>query len=70
MNFYSVAEDGRINNWVLMQNDLAVTTIITLFLAKDEVFGPDGTKLKTKGRFYVLILIFATADVEQVVHRV
>jgi dynein intermediate chain 1 len=49
MNFYSVAEDGKINNWVLMQNDLAVTTIITLYLAKDEVFGPDGTKLKVKG---------------------
>ncbi|XP_044263378.1 dynein intermediate chain 2, ciliary [Tribolium madens] len=49
MNFYSVSEDGKINNWVLMQNDLAVTTIITLFLAKDEVFGPDGTKLKVKG---------------------
>lgn len=49
MNFFSVGEDGRINNWVLMQNDLAVTTIITLILEKDEVFGPDGTKLKVKG---------------------
>ncbi|XP_074036746.1 dynein intermediate chain 2, ciliary isoform X2 [Leptinotarsa decemlineata] len=41
--------DGKINNWVLMQNDLAVTTIITLYLAKDAVPGPDGTLLKVKG---------------------
>ncbi|XP_060526762.1 dynein intermediate chain 2, ciliary isoform X2 [Cylas formicarius] len=49
LNFFSVAADGRINNWVLMQNELAVTTIITLYLIKDEVPGPDGTRLKVKG---------------------
>ncbi|CAH1116670.1 unnamed protein product [Phaedon cochleariae] len=49
LNFFSVAADGRINNWVLMQNNLAVTTIITLFMAKDAVSGPDGTLLKVKG---------------------
>lgn len=49
MNFFSVAADGKINNWVLMQNELAVTTIIVLYLLKDEVSGPDGTKLKVKG---------------------
>ncbi|KAG5883705.1 hypothetical protein JTB14_007424 [Gonioctena quinquepunctata] len=49
LNFFSVAADGKVNNWVLMQNDLAVTTIITLYLDKDTVPGPDGTLLKVKG---------------------
>ncbi|KAJ8933169.1 hypothetical protein NQ314_014176, partial [Rhamnusium bicolor] len=49
LNFFSVAADGKINNWVLMQNDLAVTTIITLFLAGDASPGPDGTLLRVKG---------------------
>ncbi|CAH1995874.1 unnamed protein product [Acanthoscelides obtectus] len=46
LNFFSVAADGKINNWVLMQNELAVTTIITLFLDKDPASGPDGTLLR------------------------
>lgn len=49
MNFFSVAADGKINNWVVMQNELSVTTIITLFLAKEPVLGPDGIHLKMKG---------------------
>lgn len=49
MNFFSVAADGKINNWVLMQSELAVTTIIILLLAKEPVPGPDGTLLKMKG---------------------
>lgn len=49
LNFFSVAADGNINNWVLMQNELAVTTILTLYLTKDPVPGPDGTHLKVKG---------------------
>lgn len=49
MNFFSVAADGKINNWVVMQNELAVTTIITLFLLKEPVLGPDGIHLKMKG---------------------
>lgn len=50
MNFFSVAADGKINNWVVMQNELAVTTIITLFLVKEPVLGPDGIHLKMKGK--------------------
>ncbi|KAJ8925798.1 hypothetical protein NQ315_009648 [Exocentrus adspersus] len=49
LNFFSVAADGKINNWVLMQNDLAVTTITTLFLVKEPVPGPDGTVLRAIG---------------------
>lgn len=49
LNFFSVGTDGLINNWVLMQNELSVTTILTLFLKKDPVPGPDGTNLKVKG---------------------
>lgn len=48
LNFYSVSTDGNINNWVLMQNELSVTTILTLFFAKESVPGPDGTHLKPK----------------------
>lgn len=49
MNFYSVGADGKINNWVLMQNELSVTTITTLYLDMDPVPGPDGTFVKIKG---------------------
>ncbi|XP_057656296.1 dynein intermediate chain 2, ciliary [Diorhabda carinulata] len=48
LNFFSVAADGKINNWVLMQNELSVTTITTLFLDQAPVPGPDGTMLKVK----------------------
>lgn len=48
INFYSVSADGRVFNWVLMQNKLAITTIITLYLDKS-VGGPDGTNIRLKG---------------------
>lgn len=48
LNFYSVSTDGKVNNWVLMQNDLSVTTIITLYLERDLVPGPDGTMVKLR----------------------
>lgn len=50
MNFFSVAGDGKINNWVLMQNELSLTTIINLFLERDSVPGPDGTLVKMKSK--------------------
>lgn len=49
INFYSVSADGRIFNWVLMQNKLAITTIITLYLDNRHVGGPDGTHIRLKG---------------------
>ncbi|XP_066144066.1 dynein intermediate chain 2, ciliary [Euwallacea fornicatus] len=49
LNFYSVATDGLINNWVLMQNEMVVTTILTLYLDNEPVPGPDGTHLRMKG---------------------
>ncbi|XP_065368147.1 dynein intermediate chain 2, ciliary [Calliphora vicina] len=48
INFYSVSSGGRALNWVLMQNKLMVTTIITLFLEYGLVAGPDGTELRLK----------------------
>ncbi|XP_030376775.1 dynein intermediate chain 1, axonemal [Scaptodrosophila lebanonensis] len=48
INFYSVSSDGRVFNWILMQNKLWVTTIITLYLENGLVDGPDGTKLTLK----------------------
>lgn len=57
MNFYSVSCDGKVNHWVLMQNEFAVTTIINLYLDTPQVRGPDGTLVKKKGliTFYLLI---------------
>lgn len=49
INFYSISADGRVFNWVLMQNKLAITTIITLFMDKEYVGGPEGTNIKLKG---------------------
>ncbi|XP_022903959.1 dynein intermediate chain 2, ciliary [Onthophagus taurus] len=48
LNFYSVAGDGKVNNWILMLNTLSVTTITTMYMEKDPVPGPDGTFLKIK----------------------
>lgn len=58
INFYSVSGDGRVFNWVMMQNKLALTTIMTLYLSQgDEALtsgstelkaGPDGTDMKLK----------------------
>lgn len=49
INFYSISSDGRVFNWVLMQSKLTITTIITLFLDREFVGGPDGTDIKLKG---------------------
>lgn len=53
INFYSVSIDGRVFNWILMQNDLQVTTLITLFLTEElgppTTEGPDGTLVKLRG---------------------
>lgn len=48
INFYSLSADGRVFNWVLMQNKLTLTTIITLYLDVPPVSGPDGTLMKLK----------------------
>ncbi|XP_015597022.1 dynein intermediate chain 2, ciliary [Cephus cinctus] len=47
--FYSVSIDGKINHWVLNQNDLGVTTVMTLYLDRDPIPGPDGTMITLKG---------------------
>lgn len=49
INFYSVSGDGRVFNWVLMQNKLALTTIMTLYLEQELRGGPDGSDTKLKG---------------------
>lgn len=58
INFYSVSGDGRVFNWVMMQNKLALTTIMTLYLDQAEAqlvggitdlkCGPDGSDMKLK----------------------
>lgn len=46
--FYSISIDGKINYWVLLQNDLGFTTIMTLFLDSSPITGPDGTIVTLK----------------------
>ncbi|EDV35959.1 uncharacterized protein Dana_GF12212 [Drosophila ananassae] len=48
VNFFSVSSDGRVFNWILMQNKLWVTSIITLYRDNGIVDGPDGTKVSLK----------------------
>ncbi|XP_043249584.1 dynein intermediate chain 2, ciliary [Colletes gigas] len=47
--FYSVSIDGKINYWILNQNDLGLTTVMTLFLDRPPIAGPDGTMITLKG---------------------
>ncbi|XP_076753588.1 dynein intermediate chain 2, ciliary [Xylocopa sonorina] len=49
LSFYSVSIDGKINYWVLNQNDLGLTTVMTLFLDRPPIPGPDGTIITLKG---------------------
>ncbi|XP_037941712.1 dynein intermediate chain 2, ciliary [Teleopsis dalmanni] len=46
INFYSLSSDGRVFNWILMHNKLALTTIITLNLENGNMEGPDGTAVR------------------------
>ncbi|XP_076382491.1 dynein intermediate chain 2, ciliary [Megalopta genalis] len=47
--FYSVSIDGKINYWILNQNDLGLTTVMTLFLDRPPIPGPDGTMITLIG---------------------
>lgn len=58
INFYSISGDGRVFNWVLMQSKLAITTIITLYLDKEQTGGPDGSNIKLKGTFFLVVTHF------------
>lgn len=49
INFFSVSADGKVYNWVLMQNELAVTTVIALTLPLEPIAGPDGAVVSVKG---------------------
>lgn len=47
--FYSVSIDGKINYWILNQSDLSMNTVMTLFLDRPPIPGPDGTIITLKG---------------------
>ncbi|KAL7286142.1 hypothetical protein TKK_0019585 [Trichogramma kaykai] len=49
LTFFSVSTDGRVNHWVLNQNDLGCTTVMTLLLDRPPIPGPDGTQMLLKG---------------------
>lgn len=49
INFYSISADGTVFNWILMQNKLSLTVIITLYLDHEFNEGPDGNLIKLKG---------------------
>ncbi|XP_044009131.1 dynein intermediate chain 2, ciliary isoform X2 [Aphidius gifuensis] len=48
LTFYSVSIDGKINHWTLNQNELGHTTIMTLYLDRPPIPGPDGTLITLK----------------------
>lgn len=50
--FYSVSIDSKINYWVLNQKELSLTTIMTLFLDRPPIPGPNGTMITLKGILY------------------
>lgn len=54
LNFYSISADGMIYNWVLMQSQLSLTTITTLFANQEISTGPDGNSIKLKGEVQFL----------------
>ncbi|XP_017769479.1 PREDICTED: dynein intermediate chain 2, ciliary [Nicrophorus vespilloides] len=56
LNFYSVSNDGKVNNYVLMQTELSLTTIINLYLDRDAAAGPDGTLVKLKACATYIVL--------------
>lgn len=49
LTFYSVSVDGKINHWILNQNNLGLTTVMTLLLDQSPITGPDGTSIILKG---------------------
>ncbi|KAK6643167.1 hypothetical protein RUM43_004670 [Polyplax serrata] len=48
VNFFSVSADGKVCNWILMQNELAVTTVASLSMPFLRVLGPDGGLISIK----------------------
>lgn len=50
LNFYSISADGMVYNWMLMQSQLCLTTITTLFINQEISAGPDGNHVKLKGK--------------------
>lgn len=52
LNFYSISGDGVIYNWVLMQSQLSLTTITTLFVDQEISVAPDGNSVKLKGNHF------------------
>ena len=51
LNFFSVSSDGRVTCWTLVKNELHFHDIITLAIDENAGDGPDGTQLKTYGRW-------------------
>ena len=54
-NVFSISSDGRVCNWILMQNQLIVTVTISLTLPIRRVAGPDGAMVDIKGTREILI---------------
>lgn len=58
LNFFSISADGLVYNWVLMQSQLSLTTITTLFVNQEISAGPDGVIVKLKGKFNRMQFVF------------
>uniref|UniRef100_A0A8D8ZV91 peptidylprolyl isomerase n=1 Tax=Cacopsylla melanoneura TaxID=428564 RepID=A0A8D8ZV91_9HEMI len=48
MNFFSVSADGKIFNWILLQNQLQKNLVLNLYLSIDPVPAPDGNLIQLK----------------------
>lgn len=55
INFFSLAGDGRVLNWVLMQSKLSITPIITLYIGKRQAGSPDGIDIRLKSLYIYYI---------------
>ncbi|KAK7872713.1 hypothetical protein R5R35_002700 [Gryllus longicercus] len=49
INFYSIAADGFVHNWIITAKDLTKSTIIPLSLDVSPISGPDGITICVKG---------------------
>lgn len=55
MTFYSVSSDGNVYNWILIQNQLSQTLVISLSIGPDVICSSERNQRKCKGSRYIFI---------------
>lgn len=56
LNFYSISEDGRVCNWLLMQSEMSKTIIVTLVLDIEPQITLGGISETLIGKFIILFI--------------